>query len=50
MLHFDVPVDQVASALVQTRPYNRKLTVKNIALDATHPSKPQIEVSEIKGK
>lgn len=50
MLQFDVPVDQVASVLAQTRPYNRKLTAKNIALDAAHPTKPQIEVSEIKGK
>jgi RNA polymerase sigma factor (sigma-70 family) len=50
MLQFDVPVDQVVSVVAQTRAFNRKLTIKNIALDGAHPTKPQIEVGEIKGK
>jgi hypothetical protein len=48
LLQFDLPPDQITSVVAQTRPYNRKLTVKNIALDAAHSTKPQIEVGEVK--
>jgi hypothetical protein len=48
MVRFALVPDQIASIVAQTRGFNRKVSVKNIALDAAHPSKPQIEVGEIK--
>ena len=48
LAQFDLTPEQVASVVVQTRPFNRKLTVRNVALDPAHPTKPQITVTDIK--
>jgi hypothetical protein len=47
VVQFDLAPEQIASVVVQTRPFNRKLTVRQIALDPAHPTKPQIAVADI---
>ena len=45
---FDLPPQQITAVQFAVRPYSKRVTVKNLSLDSSHPTKPQIEVGEIK--
>jgi RNA polymerase sigma factor (sigma-70 family) len=45
---FALPPDQITSVAAKVRPFNRLVVAKNVTLDPSKPSKPVIEVSEIK--
>jgi RNA polymerase sigma factor (sigma-70 family) len=45
---FNLPADAVASVNVKVRPFNKRVTAKNVSLDPSKPTKPTIDVSEIK--
>jgi hypothetical protein len=47
-LEYNLAPDAIASVNVKVRPFNKRVTAKNVSLDPTKPTKPAIEVSEIK--
>lgn len=47
-LEYNLPPDAIQSVNVKVRPYNKRVLAKNVTLDPTKPTKPTIEVSDIK--
>jgi hypothetical protein len=46
-LEYDLPPDAVVSVNVKVRPFNRKVTAKDVTLDSAKPTKPQVTVKDI---
>jgi hypothetical protein len=49
-LVFDLPPEQITSVAAKVRPFNKQVTAKQVALEPSRPTKPQIEVKEIERK
>jgi RNA polymerase sigma factor (sigma-70 family) len=43
---YDLAPEQITGLSVKVRPFNKKVTAKNVALDPAHPTKPQIVVED----
>jgi hypothetical protein len=44
---YNLPPEQITSLTVKVRPFNKKVTAKNVTLDPAHPTKPEIVVSDV---
>jgi hypothetical protein len=47
---YNIPPDQIAGMAVKVRPFNKKVTAKNVTLDPATPTKPQIVVEDVPEK
>ena len=47
---YDIPPEQITALAVKVRPYNKKLTAKDVTIDPTNPTKPQIVVGDVPEK
>jgi RNA polymerase sigma factor (sigma-70 family) len=47
---YDIPPEQVTALSVKVRPFNKKVTAKNVTLDPSTPTTPQIVVEELPEK
>ena len=46
-LEYDLPAEAIESVNVKVRPFNRKVTAKDVTIDPSKPTKPTIEVKEL---
>ncbi|CAN5481592.1 hypothetical protein BH09PLA1_BH09PLA1_01890 [soil metagenome] len=44
---FDLPPDQITALVVKVRPFNKRVTARNVTLDPAKPTKPVIEVKDL---
>ena len=47
---YDLPPEQVAALSVKVRPFNKRVTAKNVTLDPSNATKPQIIVEDVAEK
>jgi RNA polymerase sigma factor (sigma-70 family) len=45
---YGLPTDQIKSFVAKVRPYTKRVVAKNVTLDPAKPTKPEIEVSDVK--
>ena len=44
---YDIPPEQIAALSVKVRPFNKRVTAKNVTLDPSNATKPQIVVEDV---
>jgi RNA polymerase sigma factor (sigma-70 family) len=44
---YNLPPEQITGLTVKVRPFNKKVTAKNVTLDPKNPTKPEIVVSDV---
>ena len=47
---YDLAPDQITALAVKVRPHNKKVIAKNVTLDPSNPTKPEIVVEDVPEK